>query len=508
MGTRKVAKNTAILYVRMMFVMIINLYTVRVVLRALGMEDYGIYDVVAGVVTMLQSISGVLSASSQRFMAYAIGENNHDELKKIYTASLNIFLAFSLAVVLLGEPLGIYVIKNHLVIPPERLTAALWVFHFAILTFITTLVSSTFSAETFAHEDIGVFAVISTAECILKLVFALLISTAPFDKLIYYAGYLFAVHLISLVGYFWYCKKHYSECKYKRFSDKTLYKRFLSFSGWIFMGSLAGIGINQGCAILVNLFFGPVANAARAIAFQVSNAMMSLTGGFTSALRPAMIKSYASEEYREVNVLFSFSNKFVCYILAVVCIPLVLEMPTILNLWLGDVGSETIIFSRLMVVYTFVLALNNPISFIVQATGNVKTYEIVVEGILLLCVPITYLFYHFGLPSYTVFISMILTMSCAHIARIICLKRVYSQFSYRDYIVRFVMPASIIILLSSVALLFVHNAMEASFMRLLLVCVCSVAIVFALVYAIGLSGNERALIASYVRRFNPLKKNK
>jgi len=504
MGTRKVAKNTVILYVRMMFVMIINLYTVRVVLRALGMEDYGIYDVVAGVVTMLQSFSGVLSASSQRFMAYAIGENNLDELKKIYTASLNIFMAFSLAVVVLGEPLGIYVINNQLVIPSERLTSALWVFHFSILTFITTLVSSTFSAETFAHEDIGVFAVISTVECIFKLVFALLISTAPFDKLIYYAGYLFAIQLISLVGYFWYCKKHYSECKYKSFSDRELYKRFLSFSGWIFMGSLAGIGINQGCAILVNIFFGPVANAARAIAFQINHAMMSLTGGFTSALRPAMIKSYAAEEYREVNVMFSFSNKFVCYILSVVCIPLMLEMPMILHLWLGDVGTETIVFSRLMVVYTFVLALNNPISFIVQATGKVKIYEIVVEGILLLCVPITYLFYHLGIPSYSVFISMILTMAIAHIARVICLKRVYGHFSYRDYIVDFILPASIIILLSSAALFFIHNAFNASFVRLLIVCTCSFSIVFALVFAIGLSHNERELMGSYVRKINPL----
>ena len=508
MGTRKVAKNTMILYVRMMVVMIINLYTVRVVLRALGMEDYGIYDVVAGVVTMLQSVSGVLSASSQRFMAYALGENNIDELKKIYTASLNIFLVFSLAVVLLGEPLGIYVIKNHLVIPSERHTAAVWVFHFSILTFITTLISSTFSAETFAHEDIGVFAVISTAECFFKLVFALLISAAPFDKLIYYAGYLFAVSLISLVGYFWYCKMHYLECKYNSFSDYKLYKRFLSFSGWIFMGSLAGIGINQGCAILVNIFFGPVANAARAIAFQVSNAMMSLTGGFTSALRPAMIKSYAAEEYREVDILFSFSNKFVCYILAIVCLPLILEMPTILYFWLGEVSAETIVFARLIVIYTFILALNNPISFIVHATGNVKTYEIVVEGILLLCVPITYLFYHFGLPSYTVFISMILTMSVAHIARVICLKRVYGYFSYRDYIVGVILPASIIIVLSSAFLFFLHNTLAASFVRLLIICVCSVTIVSVLVFAIGLNRNERELCASYVRRINPLKKNK
>ena len=487
-----------------MVVMIINLYTVRVVLRALGMEDYGIYDVVAGVVTMLQSVSGVLSASSQRFMAYALGENNIDELKKIYTASLNIFLVFSLAVVLLGEPLGIYVIKNHLVIPPERLTAAVWVFHFSILTFITTLISSTFSAETFAHEDIGVFAVISTAECIFKLVFALLISAAPFDKLIYYAGYLFAVHLISLVGYFWYCKMHYSECKYNSFSDYKLYKRFLSFSGWIFMGSLAGIGINQGCAILINIFFGPVANAARAISFQVSHAMMSLTGGFTSALRPAIIKSYAAEEYREVDILFSFSNKFVCYILAIVCLPLILEMPTILYFWLGEVSAETIVFARLMVIYTFILALNNPISFIVHATGNVKTYEIVVEGILLLCVPITYLFYRLGLPSFTVFISMILTMAIAHIARVICLKRVYPHFCYKDYIVQFILPSSIIILLSSAALFFIHNAFNASFVRLLIVYTCSVAIVFTLVFAIGLSRNERELIGSYIRKNNPL----
>ena len=266
----RVAKNTILLYIRMMVVMLINLYTVRLVLNALGVEDYGVYNVIAGVIIMLQSVSSVLSTATQRFYSYSIGENRPEYLKNIFSASINIYVLFSFLVIVLGETIGLWFVNTQLVIPTERMIAANYVYQFSIFSFVCTIIQVPYSAVTIAHEDMGIFAVISTLEAVLKLMFAWLLFIIPFDKLIFYGAFLFLIPVLSLILYMVIGHGKYAECHYQKKIERSLYKKMLSFSGWTLFSSLAGTGINQVNTILVNIFFGPVVNAARAIALQIN----------------------------------------------------------------------------------------------------------------------------------------------------------------------------------------------------------------------------------------------
>lgn len=295
-NTQRIAKNTTLLYIRMMVVMVINLYTVRLVLNALGAEDYGINNVVAGVITMLMSVSSVLSTATQRYYSYSISENKLERLRNIFSTSINIFALLSLIVFILGETVGLWFVNTQLVIPDERMNAANWIYQFSIFSFIFTFIQVPYSAATIAHEDLGIFALISITECVLKLIAALLIFVIPLDGLIIYGATLFIISTLVLISYIMVGYSKYAECRYQKPTKKTLFKELLSFSGWSLFGSVAGVGMSQVNTILVNIFFGPLANAARAISLQFTMAVSSFSGSFILAIRTPMIKSYADPD--------------------------------------------------------------------------------------------------------------------------------------------------------------------------------------------------------------------
>lgn len=497
-STRRIAKNTSLLYLRMMVVMIINLYVVRHALNALGVQDYGINNVVTGVITMLISFSSVISTATQRYYTYSMGENNFKRLRDIFSASINIFAFLSLIVFILGETIGLWFVNTQLVIPAERMNAANLIYQFSIFSFIFTLLQVPYSAAVMAHEDMGIFAKISIAESLLKLMAVLIIYVISTDGLIIYGAALFLISALVLISYVLIGKHKYAECLYQKSTEKTLYRELLSFSGWSLFGSLAGIGMAQVNTILVNIFFGPLVNAARAISFQFSMAVSSFSGSFLMAIRTPIIKSYAEGSYLYLNKIFNLSNKFIFYGLVMIFLPLMFEMDTVLILWLKTSDPQTVLFSRLILVYALIMSLNNPISIIIQATGHVKEYHVAVETFTLLCVPATYILFKFGYPAYYTYIVMIIAAVASHVVRLICLKKYFRSFSYSEYFMSFLLPAIAITLISSSFVFLIHRSIVNISQRLFAVSFFSIACVLLFALIIGLSKFEKDAMKQFL----------
>lgn len=496
---KRIAVNSVLLYIRMIVVMAVNLYTVRIVLKALGMEDYGIYNVVAGVITMLASFSSVLASATQRFYSYTLGEKKTDKLQKIFSASTNIYILISLLVIIIGESIGLWFVNYQLVIPIERLIAANWIYQFSIFSFIFSMLSIPFSAASIAHEDMGIFAIISFVEAILRLLFAFSISFVSVDKLIFYGGTLLVIQVLIFFSYFIICRTRYFECRYIKNSNWKIHKEILSFSGWTLFSSFAVVGMNQVITILLNVFFGPLVNAARAIAIQVNSALSTFCNSFIMAIRPPMIKAYAEGNKDYLNKVFLISNKFTYYCMLIIAVPLIFEMDTIISIWLGKVNVQTIRFCQWMVVYGVILSLCNPISIIVQATGKMRQYTLPVEMVTLLTPIVVYLLFKLGFCAESSFVAMVVMVTIAHIVRLFCLKSIYDSFSILGYLLNFCIPAIGVTAIVSIVCYGIHmNITNNYLIRLFTICLSSFVLVLVTTYSIGISNNERIIIKRFI----------
>jgi len=496
---RRIAKNTAFLYARMLFVMLINIFSVRFVLKGLGVVDYGVFNVVAGLVTMFSSLSSVISSATLRFHSFAIGEGKSDGVSKVFTASFNIYAALAILVIVVGEIIGVWFINCKADIPADRMNAANWVFQFSIVSFAIGLMTSPFSSLIFAYERMQVFSVISVTECVLKFLLALSLLHITGDRLVIYGIGLLSIKVAYFLAYFVLARHGGGKFHYVNKVEKSLYKQMLSFSGWTLFSSTASIGISQLVTMVTNVFFGPVVNAARAIAFHVSGAMSSFTGNIIMAIKPPMIKYYAEGKYDAVNTYFQFSNKAVFYSLLLILLPIFFEMETVLRLWLDVDDAQTVLFCRLILVYALILSLNNPISIIIQATGNIRAYSTYVEIPTLLCFPATWALYAIGMPAESAFYVMIVAIVLSHLIRLMCLKRLFPKFSYRRYIVEFVCPAVSVAFFVSAALYVLRNTMTIGFARLCIAFVVVIVMVVLLCWLFGISKYEKNIILSLAR---------
>lgn len=480
----------------MAVVLIVNLYTVRVVLHALGDEGYGIYNVVAGIITMLASFSTVFSSATQRFLSFSLGSNDPITLNKIFSASSNIFYAISIISLLLGETLGLWFINTQLVIPIDRIVSANWIYQFSILSFLASMLASPYLAASIAHEDMGLFAIVTTIDAALKLCFAFAIPYIPIDHLTFYGFYLLVIQFFTFCAYFFVCRKRYSECHYSATKDWKLHREILSFSGWTLFSSFAVIGVNQGIAILINIFFGPLINAALAIAFQVNSTLSTFCNSFIMAVRPPMIKAYSEERYDYLTRLFSISNKFTYYCLFIIAIPLIFEMSFILHIWLGDVSTETVTFCQLGVVYSVILAMCNPISIIVQATGKIRQFTVPVELVTISTPIVVFILFKLGFAAVSAFYVMIVVVSISQIVRLIYLKKVFPAVSIRNYIVGFMIPAVGITFLTIPCCYMIYSSISDDIIRFIGICLTSLIVIMLLTSVLGLSNTEKQLLKS------------
>jgi O-antigen/teichoic acid export membrane protein len=415
--------NTLITYGRVLLTVVISLYTARVVLSALGSTDYGIFSVVAGVVALFSFINSSMIVSIQRFLSFEIGRQNEQGLKEIVNASLIIHFLIGILVVLLAETLGIWFLKTYLQIPSERFETALWIYHFSVLSFFFTIINVPFQAIINARQNLLAIAYINVIESVLRLSVAMIIVYSLNDKLKAYGILMSFVSLISLLLYYFIALRNYSETKFTLIKDIRIYKKLGGYAGWNLLGVLTGVVMNQGNAILLNVFYGPILNASYAIASQVNGQLSFFSSSIISASSPQIIQNYSSGNNIEMFRLINQTAKFSFIMLFLPSLSLMLKMDYVLGLWLGNVPEYTSIFSILVLVYSLTNIISIPLMTAAQATGKIKVYQIVMSLLLLLNLPISYVLLKCGYPSISIFLCNIIIAFFAMWIRLLFLRK-------------------------------------------------------------------------------------
>ena len=485
----------------MALLMLVTLYTSRVVLDALGVEDYGIYNVVGGVVTMLSFISSSLSGATSRFITFEIGRGNNDKIRKVFRCSLTIYYIFAIIILVLAETIGLWFVCNELVIPANRLNAAIWGYQCSVLMFIVSIISIPYNAIIIAYEKMSAFAYISIYEAMTKLVIAILIPFCLIDKLIVYAVLLLLMQLSVRFIYMRYSWKHFDETKDAKWLwDSNFSRELLSYAGWTMNGNLAIIGYSQGISILLNIFFGPIVNAARAISLQVENAVNQMLSGFTMAIRPQIVKSYAQGDLQYMHSLLLKGTKFSFFLTLIFVVPLSLNLEYILGLWLKEVPQYACVFSQMLLLSSLGMALSRPTIMAVHATGKLKKFQLVEGTLLLTIVPISYVgLKWFNLSPYSVIAVYLIVETLTQFVRVWI---IYPMISlsigryFKDIILqifKILIPIGI-----TVYLLYTYNYCN-SFGSLITNVLVSLIITVLSIYFLGLSSGERAPILNKIQ---------
>lgn len=494
-NTKRIAKNTLMLYVRMLFGMLVSLYTSRVVLQALGVEDYGIYNVVGGFVAMFSMVSSSLSSSVSRFLTFELGKGNMDALKRIFSTSLNIHVVLSVIIVLLAETVGVWFLNTHMTIPSERLYAANWVFQASLFTFVINLWSVPFSASIVAHERMSAFAYIGIMDIVLRLLIVLFIaySGLGFDRLIVYALLLVGVVCIMQTIYWNYCTRHFEECRISLHFDTRYWKAMSSFAGWNFIGCTAVLLKDQGVNVLLNLFMGPVINAARGIAGTVNNVLASFSGNFMTALNPQITKSYAAGDYDYMFSLVERGSRFSYYILLMFALPVLFETEFILTLWLKSYPEHTVNFIRLILIVTLCDILSNTLINLQTATGRIRDYQLAVGGMLLMNFPLSYLCLKFGYPPESTLIVALAVSVCCLLLRLVFLRTMVG-LSVKKFLCKVCMNVLLVTFVAAIIPFLIYILMSDSIMRFFIICIVTVFCSSFAIYFIGCTNNERLFI--------------
>ena len=490
LDSKRIAKNTLLLYVRMFLTMIVSLYTSRVVLNTLGVEDYGVYNVTGGVVAMFSFFNTAMSSATQRYITFALGKGDKQRLNVIFNTAVVIHLGISLCVLILGETIGLWFVMSKLVIPAERSVAAMWVYQCSILTSLVSIMSVPYNADIVANEKMSAFAYISILEVILKLLIVFLLVIIPADKLISYSILVVCVQLVIRYIYVSYCSRHFEEAKIKKVFDKSLFKEMASFAGWSFFGNFACILYGQGVNMLLNIFFGPVVNAARGVAMQVQTAVHQFAGSFQMAINPQITKSYASGNLFQMHSLMCRSSRFSFYLLFFLILPIILETDFILTLWLKNVPDNAVIFTQIMLCIMLLNPFSSPLTIANQATGMIRFYQIVVGCTLMTIFPISYLVLWWGAPAYAVFCVHFIIEGIALILRMIMLKKLIS-LSLIEYVKNVYLPIVNTVIVAVILPILVRMQFNEGWVRFLAVgFTCVVSIGFS-AFFIGLTKNER-----------------
>lgn len=502
---KRIAKNTLLLYFRMGITMIVSLFTSRVVLNTLGVEDYGVYNVVGGVVAMFGFISGPMAGTTQRYITFALGYGDEKWLRNVFSTALQIQVLLAFIIFVLGEALGLWFLYNKIKIPEIRLDAAFWVLQCSIASSVVMIMSIPYNAAIIAHEKMSAFAYISILEVILKLMIVYFLVVFSVDKLILYAFLILAIQVLICFCYNTYCTKEFPETKYKYVWDKKLMAEMTGFAGWGLFGNLSAILYSQGLNILLNLFFGPVVNAARAVAVQVQGAIQQFVGNFQVALNPQITKTYAHGEMQQMHQLMFRSARFSFFLLFFLSLPVLFETEYILTIWLKTVPKNAVIFTRIMICTSLIFTCANPMIVANQATGKVRKYQTVCGGILLTILPISYVLLANGFPAYSVFIVHFCVESVAQIARMVMLRPLIGLSLY-DYFKSIYLRITIVVAVAIILPSFVHFVMPYGPLRFLCVGSICVMSVSSAAYFFGMSYSEqmfiRSKVTSFKKRFN------
>lgn len=496
-NSKRIARNTLLLYFRMLITMCVGLYTSRVVLNALGVEDYGIYNVVGGVVAMFSILSASLSAAISRFITFELGKGDLEKLKRIFCTSVNIQIILIGIVVILMETIGIWFLNCKMVIPEERLTAANWVFQFSVVTFSLNLLSAPYNAVIIAHEKMSVFAYISIIDCILKLIVALIIAYNPFDRLVYYGLLIMICGLINRSMYAIYSKRNFEEASYKLVFDRGLMKEMFGFAGWNMLGTGAYVFNTQGVNLVTNIFFGVTTNAARAVSTQAEAAIKQFVTNFTMALNPQITKSYAARDMNYLYNLVCKGSKFSYLIMLFFAVPFMFEAEVIMQLWLKNYPPEAPLFLRLSLFGTMIDLLGNSPAVAAWATGNIKRYYIFVSVVGSLVFPISWLAFALGMPAYISYVVFLIIYVAVLFTKLYIIKGLMNfpvRKYYKEVLIVVVYTTLAAFVIPGIVRYHMPQGLIYS-MSMIFICFVSVGLS---IYVLGLSTSERNKIKNVV----------
>ncbi len=492
-SNKRIAKNTLLLYLRQLFVLVISLYTSRIILDTLGVSDYGVYNVVGSVVTMFVFIRSAMGNATNRYIAYAIGKGEENDLKRIFSTCLYVHLLLALIIVILSEIAGLWLLYNKLEIPADRLTAAFWVLQFSIVTCAIGVLCVPYDAEIIAHEKMGAFAFMSILDVSLKLLLVFVLKVIPWDKLIFYGLFLLLVQLLNRIIYGTYCWRKFPETRKANQKDLALIKEMFGFAGWNLMGNMASIICAPVINVFLNMFFGPVVNAARGIAVQVQGAVQSFISNFQLAVIPQITKNYAAGNLERMRTLIISSSKLSFFLFLIMALPLCLEAKTILSLWLVEVPEHTVAFLRLVLVIMLVESWQQPLHTANLATGKIKKFQTRKGLTLLLTLPIAYVALKMGAPSEVVFAVQILVTLFSLLVQLFILRPLI-KLSLRRYYTEVFGRSFLVTVVSSIIPVIIWQNLSEGIITMIVVVLVSVVSAGIIVYAIGLNQSERLFV--------------
>lgn len=498
-SNKRIAKNTMMLYVRMIFVLLVTLYTSRVVLRALGVEDYGLYSVVGSVVTFLGFLNTSMASASQRFLAFAKGKEDYELQNSTFNSTIRVQWVIAGFVLLLCETIGVTYINSYLNVDPVKLPAAHIVFQFSIATFVFNTITVPYNASIIANERMDIFALFSIIEVLLKLGVAFLLPYFTANTIVYYAVFMFVSACVIREMYALYCRHNFKECKLGHNADKQIIKEMLSYSGWNLMGTFSGVATNQGVNMILNSFFGVVVNAARGISFQVSGAMAQLYSNFQQALNPQIVKSYAAGDKLRMHFLITQGTRLAFFLLFICALPIMFNIDGVLKLWLGEVPDFTAIFCILVITNSLINTMSQSLLMGAMATGKIRKYQIIVASINVMNLPLSYIALKIYPNPYLTTYIMIGLSTLAFIVRLLLVHQMIN-LSVSGFLKRAVLPIVITVIIS-VTLAFGLNIVlpfNESVGRILVRLVILFVFCCSIVASFGMSKDERQLVISFV----------
>lgn len=496
---KRIAKNTMFLYFRMFLIMGVSLYTSRVVLATLGVVDYGLYNVVGGIVTMFSFLNGSLGAATSRYITFELGKKNYEGLNKIFNVALLTHIFIGIIIVLLAETIGLWFFYEKMIIPEERLNAAFWVYQISIFSTLISLTQVPYNATIIAHENMKVYAYVGIVEVILKLVVVYLLVISPFDKLLFYASLLFLINIGIILFYRIYCISRYPESRIKVCKEKVLYKDMFKFAGSDLIGNVSVLAQGQGLNLLLNMFYGPVVNAARAVAYQVQGAVTQFGNNFMTAVRPQIIKLYAQGEIKEMFKLVYMASNFSYYLMWLLILPLCLEADYILSLWLGKYPDHSVSFLILIFILCLIQTLKTPRTIVLHATGKLFLANVVIGTLLCCAFPLAYVFLRMGGEPESVFWAANITMLLSEFISVFIVRK-YVEYNIADYLLNVHGRCAIVTVISLLLPYFLFDRyMEPSFIRLILTCSLTTVSIAATVWYIGMNKDMRQKTVAFIQ---------
>lgn len=499
MSNKQIAKNTGFLYFRLFIAMVISFYSSRILLKELGVEDYGIYNVVGSLVAIFSSLKGFLTSSTQRFLNFEMGKGNKMMVNRIFNTSLIVHLLIAVIFVLLIESIGLWFLYKVLVIPEIRFNTAFWVFHLSALTIIVSIMTVPYDSVLIANERMNVFAYLSIFDNILKLLSVLLLFVVKGDKLLYYSIFvLFSSVVIRTISAS-YCKRNFSECETNLVWDKELFSKMGKFAGWQFLGNTSFALQNQGLNMVLNIYFGPLLNAARGIAMQANTAIQSFIQNMMIAINPQLTKRFSSGELNSFYDLFYQASKYSFLLFSFLSFPVIIFTEELLSLWLGIVPTHVVSFLRLLVVYSLIRVFHNPIDSVFKAAGDIKKYQLIDSFILVLALPLTVLFYKLGYSPLFMYIAMII-VEVINLTLILNLARVKVNLDLKKYYSKVLKSCLYIAVLSAIyfttfIMLDLHVLTHKVLLGILFLFLHSIGIFY-----LGFNKNEKKYIVEFLKR--------